>query len=196
MVSEGSRGQHGLGLDLITGKLGSSPEGDHERSIAHYSKSVSPTESGWASNRNVAHDCLMAALSGLRCSNETPTATTAKTDAAPTPPDATEIVLPRCRLPALRSMARACAVQQQKRSARPIAFGTPRGDRCRCKCGHFWESPRPDRMRMRCGPLDFANWANGLGLFFRKTSLPAGTSTRAAMSPPQAGLARVAVARS
>ena len=113
--------------------------------------------------------CLMAALSGLAaCSNETPTATPAQTDAAPTRPDATEIATPAPDVPALAVDGEGLRLfNKQSGSARPIAFGTPRDDVMQMLA--FLGKPETGQNgECGAGPLDFANWANGLGLFFQQ----------------------------
>ena len=56
---------------------------------------------------------------------------------------------------------------KQSGAARPIAFGTPRDDVLRMLA--FLRKPETGQNgECGAGPLDFANWANGLGLFFQQ----------------------------
>jgi hypothetical protein len=56
---------------------------------------------------------------------------------------------------------------KQSGAARPIAFGTPRDDVLKMLA--FLGKPETGQnAECGAGPLDFANWANGLGLFFQK----------------------------
>lgn len=114
----------------------------------------------------------MAALSGLAaCSNETPTATPIQTDAGPTPPDATELITPAADIPALSVDGEGLRLfNKQNGSARPIAFGTPRDDVIQMLA--FLGKPETGQNgECGAGPLDFANWANGFGLFFQQGKL-------------------------
>ena len=116
--------------------------------------------------------CLMAALSGLAaCSNETPTATPIQTDAAPTPPDATEVATPAADVPALAVDGEGLRLfNKQRGSASSIKFGTPRDDVIQMLA--FLGKPETGQNgECGAGPLDFANWANGFGLFFQQGKL-------------------------
>lgn len=104
------------------------------------------------------------------CSGEPQTAETTKAEvvADASPPPAAEVPTSVQDSPALAVEAEGLRLfNKQSGSARAIAFGTPREDVLKLLA--FRGNPETGQNgECGAGPLDFANWDDGLGLFFQK----------------------------
>lgn len=117
---------------------------------------------------------ILAALTILvACGKEPPAADPVQSDTAaqaalPAPPVATNSAPAATDNPALAVEGEGLKLfNPQTGSARAIAFGTPRDDVLKMLA--FRGTPHTGQNgECGAGPLDFANWADGLGLFFQE----------------------------
>lgn len=116
--------------------------------------------------------CMLTLLALAGCSSEAPSDQAAETTpatapATPAPTAAAQETIARDS-PALVVEAEGLRLfNKQSGSARPIAFGTPRGDVV-AMLAFLGKPETGTNSECGAGPLDYANWAGGLGLYFQK----------------------------